>query len=209
MIQVAGVPLQTPPLQTSFIVLAFPSLQATELLVKTQPVEVLHESLVQTLPSLQTMAAPEQEPPEHTSPVVQALLSLQTAEVLMKTQPVEVLHESLVQEFPSLQVTADPPPHPLQVVVSPVVQAFPSLQATPKLTLAGAAQLEIEQLPLQVMEPVQVFVLPQLLTGEVTLQELPKFAGTDGQVTFSQEPLQPMVPVQLPQALEPEVQALP
>jgi hypothetical protein len=51
-------PTQLPAWHVSFCVHAFPSSQAFVLLVKTQPVAGLHESVVQTLPSLQTTPAP-------------------------------------------------------------------------------------------------------------------------------------------------------
>jgi hypothetical protein len=67
-----------PPPHTSPVVQAFPSEQASVLFVKAQPVDVLHESVVQTLLSLQTVAEPGWHvPPPHTSPVVQALPSEQ------------------------------------------------------------------------------------------------------------------------------------
>ena len=108
---------------------AFPSLQDAVLFVLTQPVDVLHESFVQTFPSLQLGAGPgTQTPPLHASGVVHAFPSLQGAVLFALTQPVDVLHESLVHTLPSLQLGAGPPTQRPPEHVSAVVQAFPSLQ---------------------------------------------------------------------------------
>lgn len=74
----AAPPTHDPPEHISFVVHAFPSLHALELLLFTQPVMLLHESVVHTLPSLQFGGAPPtQEPPEHVSLVVHAFPSVQ------------------------------------------------------------------------------------------------------------------------------------
>jgi hypothetical protein len=58
-LQTTGAPAwHVPPLQTSPVVQAFPSSQAAVLLVKTQPVDGLHVSVVHTLLSLQTTGVP-------------------------------------------------------------------------------------------------------------------------------------------------------
>jgi hypothetical protein len=121
-------PTHAPFVQTSVRVQALPSLQAFELLVKTQPVAGLQVSVVQVLRSSQAIAVPWQTPPLHVSPDVQALPSSQAFELLVKAQPVAGLHVSFVQALPSLQTVAVPgwhvpPPH-----VSPVVHALPSSQ---------------------------------------------------------------------------------
>ena len=73
------------------------------------PVSVLHESTVQALPSLQTVAGPETHaPPLHLSPLVQALPSLQLLVLAVCVQPVVGLQESLVQALPSSQLMAAP-----------------------------------------------------------------------------------------------------
>ena len=73
-----GVPLHSPPEQISVSVHAIPSSQDAVLLVLTQPVAGLQESLVQTLPSLQFGAGPPtHEPPAQVSLVVQASASSQ------------------------------------------------------------------------------------------------------------------------------------
>ena len=73
----AAPPTHAPPEHVSLVVHALPSLHETVLLVCTHPVDVLHESSVQPLPSLQFGAAPPtQAPAVHVSPVVQALPSL-------------------------------------------------------------------------------------------------------------------------------------
>jgi hypothetical protein len=72
-----GPPAHVPPAQVSFVVQALPSLHGLLLLTCTQPDDGLHESSVQTFPSLQSSGAPPtHEPLEHVSPVVQALPSL-------------------------------------------------------------------------------------------------------------------------------------
>jgi hypothetical protein len=80
-LQLTGSPAwHDPPEQTSALVHAEPSLHGTVLFENTHPVPGLHESLVQTLPSLQTSELPEtQEPSAHLSPEVQALPSEQDA----------------------------------------------------------------------------------------------------------------------------------
>ena len=94
----------------SAVVQALPSLHDAVLFVLTQPVAGLHESFVQTLPSLQLGAGPPtQRPPAHVSVVVQALPSLQDAVLFVLTQPVAGLHESSVQTLLSLQLSAGPP----------------------------------------------------------------------------------------------------
>jgi hypothetical protein len=134
------------------VVQTFPSSHAAVLLVWTQPEAGLHESSVQTLPSLQLVGEPlTHEPFEHVSPVVQAFPSSHDAVLLVWPHPVVGSHESSVQGFPSSQAAAKPwtqpvvgshessvhwlpssqsgaaPPTqaPLEQV-SPVVQAFPS-----------------------------------------------------------------------------------
>ena len=124
--------VQTPPAQMSPTVQAFPSSQPSVLFVKTQPVAGTQESVVQTLPSLQTrVPVPAwQVPPPHVSPVVQALPSLHDAVLLACAQPVAGTQESSVHGLLSLQFSEPapgwqlPPEH-----VSPVVQAFKSSHA--------------------------------------------------------------------------------
>jgi hypothetical protein len=126
-----GVPgAHAPDWQVSPVVQASPSSQPAVLFVKTQPVAGLHESSVQTLLSLQTIAVPLHEPPPHVSPLVQAFPSSQATVLFVKTQPVAGLHVSVVHTLLSLQFSVPvpdwqlPPPQ-----VSPIVQAFPSSQA--------------------------------------------------------------------------------
>jgi hypothetical protein len=109
---------------------ALPSSQAFVLLVKTQPIDGLHVSVVQTLLSLQTTGVPAWHvPPPHTSPLVQAFPSSQGAELFVNTQPVAGLQLSLVQTLLSLQTTGVPAWQVPPPQVSPVVHAFPSSQA--------------------------------------------------------------------------------
>jgi len=88
----AAPPTQVPPEQVSAVVQELPSSQLAVLFVFTQPVRLLQESVVQTLPSLQLGAGPPtQMPAEQVSAVVQALPSLHEPEV-RATQLPEPLH---------------------------------------------------------------------------------------------------------------------
>jgi hypothetical protein len=84
-LQTSGAPPKhTPPLQVSLVVHVLPSSQLAVLFVNTQPEAELHESDVQTLPSLQTNGtAPVQTPPPQVSTVVHASPSLQDAVLLV------------------------------------------------------------------------------------------------------------------------------
>lgn len=122
-------PTHWPPEHVSLVVHAFPSLQALVLLVNTQPLAGLQESLVHGLPSLHTGAGPPTHcPPEHESLVVQALPSLQLPDVGANTQPDAGLQESAVQTLLSLHTSVPAPTHTPLEQKSPVVQALPSLQ---------------------------------------------------------------------------------
>jgi len=74
-------PAQTPLAQMSGHVHGEPSLHGLVLFVYKQPEAGTHESLVHTLPSLQTTGSPTQMPPTHLSADVHALLSLHAAEL--------------------------------------------------------------------------------------------------------------------------------
>lgn len=101
-----GPPWQTPPLQASFVVQAFPSLHEWVLFTCTQPVAGLHVSSVQMFASSQLAGPPAwQLPPPHTSPTVQALPSLQAAVLFVWTQPLRGLHVSSVHGLWSSQST--------------------------------------------------------------------------------------------------------
>jgi hypothetical protein len=124
-------PTQAPPKHVSFVVQALPSLQDAVLFVCTQPVAGLHESSVQTFPSLQFGGTPPtQLPPEHVSFVMQALPSSHAAVLFVWTQPVAGSHESSVHGLPSSQFGAAPPTQLPPAQVSFVVQALPSLHET-------------------------------------------------------------------------------
>jgi hypothetical protein len=115
-------------------------------------VTALHESVVQTLPSLQFGGGPPtQTPPLQVSAVVQALPSLQAAVLLALTQPVAGSHESVVQRFPSSQFGGGPPTQTPALQPSPTVQASPSLQAAVLLALtqpvAGSHESVVQTLP--------------------------------------------------------------
>jgi hypothetical protein len=158
-LQTVAVPArQVPPLQKSPFVQALPSLQALALFAKTHPVPGLQLSVVQTLPSLQTVAPPGlHAPPPHVSPVVQALPSLQALVLLANTQaPVAGLQLSVVQMLLSLHATTAPgwhvpPPH-----ASPEVQALPSLHG-PVLSVK-------RQVPFSGSQPSVVQALPSSQT---------------------------------------------
>jgi hypothetical protein len=120
-------PAQVPDAQVSFVVQALPSSQDCVLFVWTQPVEGLHASFVQTLPSLQLAAPPgTQTPPLHVSCTVHALPSEQDDVFAACVHPVAGLHASVVQTFASLQFGAGPPTQLPLEHVSAVVQALPS-----------------------------------------------------------------------------------
>ena len=150
----AGPPTHVPPAQVSAVVHAFPSLQDAVLFVLTQPVDVLHESFVQTLLSLQFSAGPAtQVPLLHVSGVVQAFPSLHEAVLFTWTQPVDVLHESFVQTLLSLQLGAGPGTQTPPLHASGVVHAFPSLQ--------GAVLFALTQ-PIDGLHESLVHTLPSL-----------------------------------------------
>jgi hypothetical protein len=80
----AAPPAQTPPLHTSPVVQALPSLQDCVLLRNLQPLAGSQLSVVQGLLSLQlTAEGPAQVPPAQASPLVHALLSLQLTVLLV------------------------------------------------------------------------------------------------------------------------------
>ena len=98
---------QLPPPHVSPVVQGLPSSQAAVLFAKTHPVPGLHESLVQGLLSLQTVADPAWHvPPPHVSPVVQGLPSSQALVLFAWKQPVTALQRSFVQGFESLHWVA-------------------------------------------------------------------------------------------------------
>ena len=138
---------QLPLAQASLTVQLLPSSQAPVVAVLTQPVVVLHESLVQPLVSLQLSNVPGlQTPVLHTSFWLQALLSEHGATLLTNAQPLAGLQVSLVHGLPSLQVTAAPPAHAPVLQASPPVQALASSQVAPLLAKAqpvAALQLSL------------------------------------------------------------------
>jgi hypothetical protein len=78
--------------------------------VYTQPVAGLHESVVQTLLSLQVTAAPAWHvPPPQLSPIVQALPSSHALVLFVWTHPVVGLQLSSVHGLLSLQFRATVP----------------------------------------------------------------------------------------------------
>ncbi len=124
-----------PVAQTSPLVHALLSEQASVLLLCTQPFVALHESVVHGLLSSQPSAAPgTHAPPAHASLTVHVLPSEQACVLLVNTQPLAALQTSLVQGLPSLQVTVAPGTQEPPPQVSPCVQALPSLHGTVLLT---------------------------------------------------------------------------
>ena len=199
----AGPPTHVPPLHVSAVVHAFPSLQDTVLFALTHPVDVLHESFVQTLLSLQLSAGPPTQVPSlHASGVVQAFPSLQEAVLFALTQPVDVLHESFVQTLPSLQLGAGPGTHRPPLHASGVVHAFPSLH--------GAVLFVLTQ-PVDVLQESFVHTLPSLQSSAGPATQIPAlhvsvvvhaFPSLQGAVLFTWT--QPLVGLQVS-----SVQALP
>ena len=140
-LQVLAVPPHLPVVQVSGLVQALPSLQvvpSVALANKQLPVPVSHESLVQPLPSLQTLAVPPQLPAVQMSLAVQALPSLQalpSASPMFLQLPVVGAQLSDVQALLSLQFLAVPAQRPA-LHASPAVQASPSLHELPSATAA-------------------------------------------------------------------------
>jgi len=137
--QVTAVPRHEPaPLQTSAVVHSEPSLQGVPAStpVNRQPNDGLHESAVQTLLSLHTMAAPpRQAPPLQTSPDVQAFPSLQDAVLFVHEQaPSTGLHTSSVHTFASPQFFGVPALQVPAEQLSLRVQALPSSHGAVLLT---------------------------------------------------------------------------
>ena len=121
----AGPPAHVPFAQVSPVVHAFASSQAALLLVFTQPVAGLQESLVQRLPSLQSGAAPlTHVPASQVSPTVHAFPSSHGETLSTWTQPVAASQESSVQALPSSQSSGTP--HVPDTQSGPIVHALPS-----------------------------------------------------------------------------------
>ena len=93
-----------PPWHWSPAVHASLSLHGLVLLVWTQPVVGLQESVVQRFPSSQFWEVPGwQTPPAHLSFTVHSLPSVQVAVLFCWTQPLAGLHVSSVHGLPSPQ----------------------------------------------------------------------------------------------------------
>ena len=148
-------------LHRSGAVQALPSVQGSAVsAVFLQPLLLLHESTVHTLPSSQLMVVPWQLPALQASPEVQALLSLQTVAVCaVFLQPVATSQVSSVQGLASSQLGAAPGWQvPLAVHRSPTVQALPSVQLLP---VAGVFR--------QPPAVVQVSVVHGLLSSQLSV----------------------------------------
>jgi hypothetical protein len=99
-----------------------------------QPVEVLHPSVVQAIPSSQLGGGPPtQVPALQTSPVVHEFPSLQAVVLFAYWQPSTASQESSVQALPSLQSEA----FGLWTQESVVSLQESLVQATPSLQLGG------------------------------------------------------------------------
>ena len=115
--------------QASPIVHTLPSLHAALLAEFTQPEDALQVSLVQALPSSQSIPAPgTQLPAAQASPTVHTLPSLQVLLLFSVWQPVAALHESVVHGLPSSQFWFTPGAQLLAAQMSPMVHALPSEQ---------------------------------------------------------------------------------
>ncbi len=121
--------LQAPAAHTSPIEQTLPSSHAATLLATTQPISGSHASVVQTLPSSQTLAAPPKQAPFlQVSLPVHTLPSSQPAAFLTKTQPLTGSQASSVHGLPSLHTTALPALHSPAPHTSAWVQALLSSQ---------------------------------------------------------------------------------
>ena len=127
--QSKAVAVHAPPLHTSSLVQALPSLQALSASVELQPLAKSQPSKVQALPSSQATVTPVQRPKAQPSPLVQALPSSHPAAFALCSQPVAGMHASSVHGFLSSQLTGIPV-QLLEAHVSPEVQALPSSQAS-------------------------------------------------------------------------------
>src|SRR5262245_15201225 len=167
----AGPPTQCVPEQVSPVVHGLPSSHEALFAACTQPVAVLQESSVHTLPSSQLTAGPA----THTrfaqvSLVVHALPSSHAAMLGVCTQPVPESQESSVHTLPSLQLTAAPATHIPLAHTSGAVHALPSSQC---------AMLKVAR---QVPAPSQAVSVH----GFVSLQGAP--AGSNPQVDEQKSP---------------------
>jgi hypothetical protein len=138
-----GPPTHAPAVQVSLVVHVFPSLQAAVLLKCTQPLFGLHESSVQTLPSLQLGGGPPtHEPKAQVSLVVHAFPSSHGTALLVNTHT-PPWQESSVHGLKSLhwllwlhsmQPGMGVPTHVPLEQTSPLVHGCPSLHELVLLT---------------------------------------------------------------------------
>lgn len=175
----AGPPWQAPALQASPWVQALPSLHPIALNAFTQPPALLQESVVQRLPSSQSLLGPgTQLPPVQASPTVHALPSVQATVLLLEVQPLRGSHVSTVQGLPSLQVTAVPGWQEPVAHTSPVVHALPSEHASElkpftqppaglqESVVQGLLSSQLMAVPATQVPAVQVSPLVQTLPSE-------------------------------------------
>ena len=125
----AGPGTQLPPAHLSPTVHALLSVQASALLLCTQPSALSHVSTVHGLPSSHASTPlPAQVPAEHASPVVHALPSSHANVLKVCAQPLAGSQVSVVQANPSSQLEPEPGTHAPPLHASPVVHALLSLQ---------------------------------------------------------------------------------
>jgi hypothetical protein len=125
-----GLPEQTVAEHVSPDVHALPSLHGFVFATFKQPVAMLQESSVHTLPSLQLSGIPAlHEPPPHTSAPLHAFPSPHGDVLFAKTHPLAGLQESSVQPFMSAQTIGVNAQPDAGLHVS-IVQALLSLQTT-------------------------------------------------------------------------------
>ncbi len=119
---------QFPPRHASPLVQTLPSEHtAPSSFVLVHPLEMLQESLVQTLPSSQSSGAPPWQLPDlHVSATVHALPSSHAALVGLCVQPLPGLQPSAVHGLSSLQLVALPGVQTALTQLSPNVHALPS-----------------------------------------------------------------------------------
>jgi len=112
------------------VVHELPSSQAPIAPLCVQPWSFVQESVVQGLPSSQTMPGPPMHrPPAQLSESVHGSPSVQEPAASVCVQPAATSQPFCVQGLPSSQLSAAPPKHPESLQVSPMVHRLPSSQA--------------------------------------------------------------------------------
>ena len=164
---IAAPGVATPFAQASPDVQALLSLKVLVLsLVNTQPEAGLQESSVQTLLSLQTIAAPGVATPfTQASPEVQALLSLNVFVLsLVNTHPEAGLQESSVQTLLSLQTVGAPGVATPPMQTSPDVQALLSLKVLVLSLVNTHPEAGLQESSVQTLLSLQTIAAPGVAT---------------------------------------------